>query len=279
MKKLNLFLTLLALATSVQAASFDDLVDKELGVTKNSESVLGSSTTLVRLQFEGSTPTVVATHLNQILTFQQTSVNDVSIGNNGIFTLTNSTMNTLGELCDAVNAAGVANAVRGNPTYSCTLLAGKRDDLTLLLPDFSSIDITGAGADVGMSTYAFQGIGITPAKGKFVRLKKCNWLSNGTTWMQVTGKLARVKREGRRDDSTLAWSAPNFANIPMSTNFAEVSTNTSSSSSLQEGALDFAVDEHVVVRNSTMAATPLVQILTPALAGTVGRLSCSWEER
>lgn len=279
----NLVLVLAVLVPSVaKAGSLDDALLKAISGSRESQMVVGSSTTLMNVRYLGTQASAVASLLNLVWTFQAPSgTNDANIGNNGVFDLSKSTVNTLGEICDAINRVS---------TYSCKLLAGKRnDDVNLLRNAQGNDDLTGGGADMGLSTHAFQGIGITPAPGKFVRLLKCSWLSNAGVPLGVFGKPSRLSKDDGRsyDDTFAAFTAPNFPEKLMQTNFVEVSPSTTGVASttnilpvaLDDGAMDFAIGEHVVVRNSTMAAVPLTQITALTSPSTVGRLACSWQER
>ena len=270
----------LLLVAGLSFADTQDLWDKELGAIKTAKSVVGTSTTLLNVKYVGSNASAVWSLLNLTLTFQSPSgTNDSTIGNNGIFDLSLSTVDTLGEICDAIDL------VAG---YECKLDAGKRDDsINLIVNAQSSVDLTGGGADLAMSTSIFQGIGIRPQPGKHVRLKKCSWLSNSASAeFAVFGKLKREVNDGRsRNDTTRAFGTPN-ATVLMATNFSEVAFSTAVAAGttptnigpLDDGALDFADGEHVVIRNSTGIGTTAQNVVASQF-GAVGRLSCSWEER
>ena len=291
MKNLKIIALLSLLPGVALAGPMEDQIVKELGALNMAERVASSETVAMRLGYGGSATEAYVTILNSGIIFQAPNGTlDTSVGGdgNGRWDFSLSTSDTMGEVCDAID---------NTASYSCQLVAGKRDDGASLLrnvlstPTLSGGDLkadngyevkvdTGGNDHTQLVSVLFGGIGIQPQSGRFVRLKKCSWNANGNTLVKVFGKLRKHEGAGdglTRDDTTLAWDSNSFDDATMQTNFSiTVGTANAIGSfvELNDGALDFAKDAHVVVRNANGT-----DIQSGATVSAPNFVDCVWEER
>lgn len=316
MKKLIFLAALLLSCGQAMALNPQDASVRDETALRMAEVVVGSQTKIINIEYVGSSSeafvSIDGTNVDFFAPFNVLDTDGVRGNGNGRYDLSLSTVDTLGEFCDQVDLLA---------DWKCKLLAGKRDDFANLMrnQDGNNVNVSsenlkgGGGYDISMGTRTqintlgtvgviasvwFQGIGITPQPGRYVRLKSCSWNVNATdpanpfSGLHVYGKLKKHegKSDGRvRDDSTLVWKKTSvddttaieyFDGLPRS--FASLVYNNGRIPSPQsDGGLDFAKDAHVVVRNSTGAVIQSGSetiVDTNTLTG-VNFVSCVWEER
>lgn len=169
------------------------------------------------------------------------------------YTLTDAAYNTMGELCDAIDAL---------TNYGCEMLAARRGDNTATLKDQAAASgtndlkvsvplsgVIGGGARIKFDTGAAnemaasvynERIGIRPASGKSVILKTLTCNANVIGTLNITGKLKKYEgiSDGvTRDDTTIVWSAVT----------ADDADLTIPGTVTNAGFLEFAKDAHVVI--------------------------------
>lgn len=246
LKFLGLCLTLAAaavLAPRSYAANSAEVQSQWYGQLSLGETKIGgttptvavaTTTTLMDLYYNGTaTASYVNFNASSMTFFAPFNVADTSIGTQtsiytaGTFDLAASTMNTLGQLCDAINAVAA---------YHCTLTGGIRSDLTTYLPA-SVVAVSGTnnlnsvgGYLVPVGTSTIQSLGIIPAQGRRVILNYCSVNGAGVAPLQVFGVRAKygigawgLDAFGNvLTDSALAWQSPAITaatttNEPLST--------------------------------------------------------------
>lgn len=313
MNKIKLFLAALVaalvLAPKAYALPLEDLEIREADKSIFSRIVKSSEAVSMRLKYGGSSSEAYVSILDTNMLFQAPNgTRDSAIGNNGQFDLSQSTNDTMGELCDAINAGFDSNAHE----YQCVLEDGKRDDGVNLLgnvlstPTLTNGDLKqGNGYEVlfdnapgdnfssGGQPVRFESLGIVPEKGKRVVLKQCSWKSSSITPFTVYGRLKKFPQpkdgsagpDGEvRRDNTVAFSLVSAASVTFATNFVQqVGTGTlvganlhSPATLLDMGGIEFDKDAHVVVRNANNGVTTLQpgdNLVNPSF------IDCSWIER
>lgn len=274
------------------------------------QSWVSTTTTMLDLWYSGpATAAYISINASSMTFYAPYNVVDTSIGTQtsiytaGTFDLAASTMNTLGQLCDAINGAsgptiGTNGSANGGPpngsAYHCTLTGGIRSDVaTNYLPvvtQASGVNNLAAvgGYQIPTSTAALISLGIVPASGRHVVLNYCTVESAGTPSAQVYGSLAKngVAAAGLdyfgnpTTDATLAWmSAPLVANtatnVPLATPIAVPWLE------FGQGGVAFTYKNastgnfyngHVVVRVNNYG-------LGAALQTSVDYVTCSWFEK
>lgn len=306
MKTLKI-LALLGLMSPVSLfaeANIDKIV-RESDRTMYSKVNKSTEAVSIRLQYGGTSSEAYVSVLDtNMVFFAPLGTRDSGIGNNGQFDLSQSTNDTVGELCDVINAKSSSHK------YECFIEDAKRNDNVNLLgnvlstPTLSGGDLKAnngyellfdnAAGDgyAGIPVMRFQSLGITPESGKRVILKKCEALvagdsvimASGRLWKFAAGKDGAASSDGLvRDDTTEVVELPIISSTTLVTNFVQsVGTGTVIGSTqfapatLMDGAVEFDRDAHVVVRAGTAGS--------PNQAGnTVGqvvpRIGCSWDEK
>lgn len=306
MKKLILSLGLASLLFPLMAhaeSSVDKLV-KEAEVTSYAKVNKSTEAVSIRLKYSGSsTEAYVSVQDTQIIFQAPNSTRDTTIGQVGRFDLSLSTVDTIGELCDAINAG------KATHDYECFMEDAKRDDNANLLGNvISTPTLTGGdlkanngyevlfdhagGDDINGPAIEFQTLGITPESGRGAILKKCEALVAGNGSLVVYGRLKKnPSANGKesvdglaRDDSTKVLDLPVVSSITLVTNFVQsTGTGTLAGATFNppaqllpaEGGIEFDRDAHVVVR-----AGDGVTVQNVATRGTfVPRISCVWDEK
>jgi len=263
MKKL-LSLTMLVLTfagVNSFALSADDIIIREYNAKATAEQVDYNDGTLINIVYVGaSTEAAVAVASGSLNTYTPIGTVDLN------YNLAATAYDTLGELCDAIEA---------EDDYTCDMTGGKRDDSSLLLDFVTAATATDAKASGGYSITIDTGgitetdpyimrIGITPSSGKRVVLKHCTVQNDAVGTLLVYGKLAKFQgsTDGvTRNDTTLLWSEPT-ANDTVEN--APNSTITGS-----DIWMEFAKDEHVVISAGNIAE--------PQTATSY--LRCQWDEK
>ena len=192
---------------------------------------------------------------------------DTTFGTAGSYDITAAAYNTMGKLCDAINA--LAN-------YNCVLIGAKRGDLSTLMQLVTASASTDAAAAGGYTMKWSTGTttstdtdpyiirqGITPLVGRSVVLKKCIVQNDGVGTLLVYGKLRKyglAAPDGvSRGDDTLVWS--------------EATANDTALTQTWEGSfgggLEFEKDAHVVVSIGNVATAQTA----------TSTLECYWDEK
>ena len=197
---------MLGLSSKAQAGALEDALGRAANSVSYWKDVRSSSSPLVLLYYVGSaTEAVVDIDGDSIESEAPDGTDDSSnFGTSGAYDLSNAAYNTMGELCDAIDAL---------TDYGCRLLGAKRDDSSLLLRNQTSTtgtnDLKAAGGfevltDTGATTAAPNNdydlrLGFTPAPGKRIILKKCTVNANGATDYRVFGESSEVEDNDRRE--------------------------------------------------------------------------------
>lgn len=232
---------------------------RELSKKAMSAYILPGNATLLKIGYIGSS-TQAAVNISADAFTTQAPLGTADLS----FDMSAAAYDTLGELCDAIDA---------DADYTCELTGGKRSDDSSLLIDVTASASTDAKASGGYSieidtggsvsvdnTYVNR-IGITPEAGKRVVLKYCNVQTDGVGSVNIYGKLARY--EGSvdgvtRNDSTLVYSKATADD-----------TEASHGNIYGVPWMEFAVGEHVVI--------------DAGLAGTAqtatSHIQCFWDEK
>lgn len=249
---------LLVLPLNVFAAGLTDLQVKELSKYAMSEYKAYNTGSLINVKYVGAE---VSSEINiTSATLNLEAPVDTVIAT---FDMTYAAYNTLGELCDAINA---------QTGFVCTLTGGKRDDSSILTWDaVTAQSLSGAtGYDVLIGTGAVVGetgaytmrVGITPSSGKAVVLKYCTANVNSSTAdanaLNVYGKLAKYA-SSTNNDTTQVIGGVRFLD----------DTSTSAGDTNGGYWLEFAKDAHVVVSAGSGTSTQV--------AGNF--LTCYWDEK
>ncbi len=256
-------LALAGVAFSVVPASagpMEDAVVRELSGPEYWKSVQSSSSPLVLLYYVGTaTEAVVDIDGDSIEAEAPDGTDDTSFGTSGAYDLSNAAYNTMGEICDAIDALS---------SYGCRLLGAKRDDSSLLLRNQTSTtgtnDLKAAGGfevlmDTGATTAAPNNaydlrLGFTPQPGKRIVLKKCTVNANGATDWRVYGKTVDRAVEHALNDRYFKRGTFNDTTLVFKEVIADDTEESQDFTVSQAGrGWEFGVDEHVVVSagNST----------------------------
>lgn len=243
--------------SNAMALGSEELIVRQLNAKAASAHVLPSEASLFNIHYGGGADNEI--NVSSGLINLEAPVGTV-VGN---FNLGLAAYDTVGEVCDAINA------VDG---WTCTMTGGKRDDASVLSWDVSAQAVNADGGyDVLIGTGSVLAaesiryvnrLGIIPAAGKRVSLKYCAVEGDGAGTMKVYGKLAKYEAatDGvTRNDTTLV------ASFPVADDTAEVNGNIYGGT-----GWDFAKDEHVVVSVGN-ASTSQVD--------TTSHIFCSWEEK
>lgn len=198
----------------------------------------------------------------------------------GTFDLAPSTSNTMGQLCDLINAS---------TNYRCTLLGTIRSDLaSQLLPAVTAVSGVNAlnsvgGYNVSIGTQTVMSLGIIPAPNRRVVLFQCNVNSTGTTVnLQVFGRKRQygggVDPYGSAvTDSYLAFSSQQLTqstvtNFPNSTALIPwIEFTTNQGYSYKAPPTGTAYNGKVVVRASNYG--------TNSLQTNLNYIQCLWQEK
>lgn len=259
MRKMIMGFFLAALtAGNVFALSSESALIDQYTKKATAELVDYNDGTLMNVYYVGSgTQAAVEVASGSLTTYVPIGTQDLS------YDLAQTAYDTLGELCDALEA---------EDDYECDLTGGKRDDSSLLLDFVTAATTTDAKTAGGYSiTIDTAGVtetdpyimrvGITPRSGKRVVLKGCRVQTDGTGTLVIYGKLAKYTGvdSPTRNDTTQVWSEPT----------ANDTAESVPSSVIEGGWLEFGDDEHVVISagNSTTAQT------------ATSFLECYWDEK
>jgi len=246
----------LALLTLTFAATFSmkaaavglqDLQTKEANKIGMAELKASNNAECMNLGYSGASSEAVVTISSfQITAYAPAGTADTTFGTSGTYLLSSTSYDTMGELCDAVEALS---------SYTCRLLACKRDDATYLLRDQTAtsgtndLKATGGatilldtGGVAALTDVFVERIGITPLSGRRVQLKSFVGNANVIGTCKVYGKLRKFEgaTDGvTRNDTTLVWSAITADDTDLTVDF----TNSGRSPL----GLEFATDAHVVI--------------------------------
>lgn len=185
-------------------------------------AVSGANSESLRLWYVGTATEAVVTITSAVITaYAPAGTADSS--NFGVsassYQLYASAYDTMGELCDAIDAL---------PYYGCELLGAKRSDNTNKLRKQTAASGTldlkvttplnggspGGGArfkfdEEGASNVYNERLGLRPAAGKRLILRTCTGNANVIGTLTVAGKLAKYEgiNDGvTRDDTTVVWN-------------------------------------------------------------------------
>ena len=231
------FLALIATAKPALALSGEDVQLAEFNKISASEVVDYNDASLIKITYVGvATQAAIGVAADALTSQAPIGTADLS------FDTSNAAYDTLGELCDAIDA---------DADYTCALSGGKRDDDASLLKNVTlaagtdskvaggyAILIDTAGA-TATDPYIMR-VGITPQVGRRVILKRCDVKNDAVGTLKVFGKLAKfegVSDGVTRNDTTLVWSEPT----------ADDTAESVPSALVEGGWLEFAPNEHVVV--------------------------------
>lgn len=265
---LSLITTVLCLAPiAARAEGYTDALLSEAIKIKAADRTDGVSSKCMNLKYVGSsTEAVVTIGVGAITAYAPAGTADSS--NFGVsassYALGSSAYDTMGELCDAVDA--LAN-------YNCVLRGCDRSLNSKFLRDQTATSGTNdlkanGGFDVlldsgtaGALTTPFDiRLGLNPKTGHRVILRTCKASSSAGT-IQVQGKQRKYEGEtdATRNDATVVYSAP----IVAGTDLAIPPTI------LDAGWIEFGKGEHVVVSvgNGTLGQ------------GSTNYLECQWFEK
>jgi len=241
------------------AANLSDLQVKDLDAIQVGEHNDYNDGTLIQVWYVGSaTESAVEVSSDAFNTYAPIGTADLTMDTG------NSAYDTLGELCDAIEA---------EDDYKCVLTGGKRNDDSTLLDFVTAATGTDckpkAGYEVTIDTAGItetdpylMRVGITPNSGRRVILKQCRVQNDEAGTLTVYGKLAKFEgaNDGvTRNDTTLVWTEVTASDTAEYVPAAEK----------EGGWLEFAKDEHVVISagNATEPQT------------ATSYLECFWEER
>lgn len=260
---------LFAAPMSARAESLGDYQLKELAKSRVAARVAHNNSLCLNLTYVGSsTEAVVTIEDSYITAYAPANVADSSnFGVSASSYVFSSTYDTVGELCDAIDA--LAN-------YECTLLGCNRSQTTDLLRDQAQVsgtnDLKAAGGfDVKMDTgslntsltdvYTIR-IGVNPGTGKRVVLKTCTGNINVIDSLRVYGKLRKYEGSSdgvTRDDTTLVWQATTADDTDLQIPI-DITEN---------GWLEFAKDAHVVMSGGHATG----------VQAAANFLECQWDEK
>ncbi len=228
--------------------NLDALQVRHLSQFQVADRKAGLAAESVRLFYVGTATEAVVTITTTVITAYAPAgtLDSANFGVSGSsYTLFSAAYNTVGELCDAIDAL---------PLYGCEMLASRRGDNSTTLWDQVAasgtndlkaaggarikID-TGVGTDAAGNAYVVR-IGMTPSSGKRIKLKTTTCNANVIGTLNISGKLQ--KYEGAtdgvtRNDDTIVWSAVT----------ADDTDLTIPGTVTEDGFLSFAKDAHVVI--------------------------------
>lgn len=268
------------LAEAQTARELETSVARHVGI---STFTAGEQFLALNVRYIGSSTEAVVSVDNSNVTFYAPyNVADTSIGSSGVLAL--STYDTMGALCDAIDAT---------TNYICKLLDSRRSDPTTRLGNqtqsFGLKNLkSAAGYNISFDTGNVAGelinadqlsLGITPAPGKRVILKSCdfNAVSNGVTnpLLTVSGVLKDLENAGdnvTRNDSTVVWSGVISSSITaLSQSWAPSGLGGIAFAANPFSNADAFPLGHVVVRVASAAST--------SLQTAASYLRCYWIER
>lgn len=257
-----LFLAVITLMPSLcSAISLQDLQVKELDKVMVAEFNDYNDATLMKVKYTGDETTAVINFSSGTLSI------DAPVGtailSSATIDYSNAAVDTLGELCDYINA---------QTDIECSLVGGKRNDSSGLLwnplngqniadSDGYSVAI-GTGGYQTDEKYAYVNrVGITPQSGRRVLLKYCVATTDGTGDLRVYGKLRKYETSSdgvTRDDTTEVLR------------IASVDDTEKTFGNIYSGYwLEFGKDEHVVISagNASTAQT------------STSSMQCFWDEK
>jgi len=268
--KLAVLPALLLVAGVAQAASLADLQVKDLDKIYISKFVDYNDSSLMNVTYVGASTECVLTITSYSVTaYAPEGTADSNFGTSGVYRIDNTAYDTIGELCDAIDA---------DTGYECSLNDGKRNDASNLLLDQTAASGTNDAKSAGgfnilldsgtyTSTTALAlKIGITPQSGRRVILKNCISNSNTTPSLIVYGKLRKYEHASdgvTRNDTTAVWTS--VASVDDTTTIYPYN----SASWTGQPWLEFGKDEHVVISETGTAVQA---------AGT-NFMMCFWEEK
>lgn len=268
MKKLLILMSMIFITSSGFALGPDELIVRQYSKKASSARKVISDQSLMTIFYTGaSTQAVVAVGSGTLSTYLPGPSGTIDLN----YQLDAAAYNTVGELCDAIDA---------EDNYSCALADGKSDDVSLIAMNIAAANANDAKAAAGYSvlidsttssaadpatylngTGSVLRLGITPESGKRVVLKYCigniNVIDSLVVWGKL-GKYASVSDGVTRNDSTLVYSAVTADD-----------TDKTIGSIYGLDFIEFAKDEHVVIgsldRDSSQAAANF--------------LECTWDEK
>lgn len=263
MKRILIALAMVMAAAPAFAISSEELAIREYNKTSNSAYHDADDANLMKIGYTGaSTEAIVGIEIDTMTLYEPYGTAALS------YNMSVSSLDTLGELCDAIDA---------EDDYSCALIDGKRSDDSSLTTDITATVTTtdakqaggyylvgidsGSAVSDGSEEYMTR-LGITPASGRKVVLKYCNVETDGTGTLTVYGKLAKyagVSDGVTRNDSTLVIGSITTAN-----DTAEPDGNIYGGN-----WLEFAKDEHVVISGANNTTDQ----------STTAFLECYWDEK
>ena len=218
------FAAVLMLASLTGFARAENLSEAEMRDRDSINYVVRVSTNLsqaVNLSYIGTSTEALVTITQTALTFYAPfNVADSGIGatgwNTGSYDLSASSTNSIGEVCDLINATTY---------YRCKLLGARRDDNASLLRDQTEVSGTNAlGAAGGFDVFFdsggvnavtgtnFLSIGVTPNAGKRVKVLQCKSNTQGVSnqTFNISGVLRKYEGSNdgvTRDDSTIVYTS------------------------------------------------------------------------
>jgi hypothetical protein len=258
-------IALMLVARPAFAVSLQDLQVRELSKIAVAAYNDYNDATLMKITYSGAEATAVVNIGSGTLSIDA-PIGTVLVSSAAVDFYDNAAMNTLGELCDYIDAqTGLA----------CSLTGGKRNDAANL--SYSPVQGQSIKAAAGYEVLIGTGgiysdllaemnrVGITPQDGKRVLLKYCNVTNDGTGVLEIFGKL--MKFTGLADGVTRN-DTTNIVSFATANDTVEVDGN------IYGGYwLEFAKDEHVVISAGTTAGTGgTTQTATSSL-------ECFWDEK
>lgn len=257
MNKILISIAMFLIPASGFAANLADLQTKELTKSAVAEYRDYDDARLLKLVYDGDAVTANVTVSSYSMVINAPAGSAVHTID---FTL--AAYDTLGELCDAVDAFS---------DVECSLVGGKRDDASILTYDaITTQSILGpSGYEIAIGTGGIYGetgsyinrVGITPQDGKRVLLKYCNVQNDGAGTLAVYGKLKKFDgaNDGvTRNDTTLVAS------------MATANDTSETNGNIYGGYwMEFAPDAHVVISAGNATTTQ----------SSTSFLECFWDEK
>ena len=250
-------------ASFASAASLEFLQVKELDKKASAKYLTYNDAVSMNIHYVGSSTQAIVYVASGSLT---TYVPGPSATQDLNYDLTDASYDTMGELCDAIDA---------DSDYTCSLIDVKRDDASILTQNVSAVSNTydmklSTGYDVKIDSGCVElaagtqfvlRLGITPASGRAVVLKYCTFINSGTDVFNVWGKLAHYA--GVSDGVTRNDTTKVFAPV--------TADNTATTWGNQYGVnwIEFAKDEHVVIGSSVADTAQAAE----------DYLTCVWDEK
>lgn len=272
LKALGLAVILTALAApQLYADTVQDSQLRMLNTDYVAQRVESDDTAFIKLTYVGSSTEAVVTIVSgasaSMTFYAPAGTADTDVDTDGTIDLTAAAYDTVGEFCDYID---------GLTDYECDRIDGRRGDAVNNFLDQTATSGTNdlkaeGGFSVTNKTAIKLAIGITPASGKRVILKRCMGNINyASDTLRVYGKLR--KYEGAtdgvtRNDDTLVWKSG------VTTDDTDMYIPENSVTAPVREWLQFGKDEHVVISNawSTVAGTYEQQ--------STNNLKCEWMER